>query len=106
MRQTSGLETGSAAQRERLRTASSELAFSLWRLGLAIATSPLRLLPTETREHLRAARHEADRAGVALGRGLVPVSRQMVDDWEAQLDELEERVARIEQAARGRSQTR
>lgn len=72
--------------------AGQELARSLWRLGLAITSSPLRLLPEETRHHLRAAGREAVRAGIALNRGALSMSEKAVSKAHARLDELEERI--------------
>lgn len=87
---------GAVAQRDRLKTAGAELARSLWRLALAIASSPIRMLPEDTQGHLRAAKREAVEAGAVLGRGLVHKPDDAVEDWQAQLDELEERLAELE----------
>lgn len=79
-------------RREQVRAASKELARSLWQLGLAVTSSPIRLLPKETQHHLQAARSEAVRAGIALNRGVVKASEEALADIEARLDELEEKV--------------
>lgn len=81
------------APRERVREASKELTRSLWQLGLAIGSSPIRLLPEETQRHLRAAGREAVRAGIALNRGVLEASKEALADVEARLDEVEERVS-------------
>jgi hypothetical protein len=88
-------ESGTEAQRDQLRAAASELARSLWRLGRAIASSPMRMLPDETRDHLRAAKREAVEAGAVLGRGVVCPPSVGTEDWRAELDELEERLAEM-----------
>ncbi len=79
-------------RKEEVRAAGEELMRSLWRLGLAVAASPLRLLPEETRHHLRAASREAVRAGIALNRGMLEASERALSDAQARLDEFEEKV--------------
>lgn len=86
---------GEARERkDDVRAAGRELARSLWRLGLAIASSPMRLLPEETRDHLRAAGREAVRAGIALNRGVLEASERALADAHTRLDEVEERITR------------
>lgn len=93
-------ETEAAAQADGLKVAGAELARSLWHLGLAIASSPMRMLPEDTQDHLRAAKREAVEAGAALGRGLMGAPQAGAEDWQAQLDELEERLADMEKLRR------
>lgn len=88
-------KTGAAVHRDRLKTAGGELVRSLWRLGLAIASSPIRMLPEDTQDHLRAAKREAVEAGAVLGRGLVRAPDGGVEKWKTQLDEMEERLAEM-----------
>ncbi|MFQ5855331.1 MAG: hypothetical protein ACE5LU_06785 [Anaerolineae bacterium] len=83
-------------RKEDVRAASQELARSLCRLGLAVATSPIRLLPEETQGHLRSAGREAVRAGIALNRGVLEASEKALADVQARLDEIEEKVSPAE----------
>ncbi len=72
-----------------IRDAGGELGRSLCRLGLAIGSSPLRLLPQETQQHLRAAGREAQHAGIALQRGVLQRSEEVLSEAHARLDEAE-----------------
>lgn len=81
---------------EEVRVAGKDLARSLWRLGLAITASPVRLLPEETQRHLRAAGREAVQAGIALNRGALRASEEALANAHARLDELEEKVTESE----------
>ncbi len=83
-------------RKEEVRAAGQELARSLWRLGLVVASSPIRWLPKETRRHLRAAGREAVRAGIALNRGVLDRWEQTLADAQARLDEMEEKVSEAE----------
>jgi hypothetical protein len=83
-------------RRNEVRTAGRELARSLWRLGLVVTSSPLRLLPEETRQHLRSAGREAVRAGIALNRGALEASEKALENVQTHLDELEEKVTEAE----------
>lgn len=78
--------------RERLGEATEELVRSLGRLGVAVATSPLLLLPRETRRHLRAAGRETIRAGIALERGALRTVEERLDRVEARLEEWEKEL--------------
>lgn len=72
---------------ESVRAATEELLRSLCRLGVAIVTSPVQLLPRETRRHLRAAYHESVRAGIALERGALRALERRLEEAEARLAE-------------------
>jgi len=74
---------------ESVREATEELFRSLCRLGVAIVTSPVQLLPRETRRHLRAAYHESVRAGIALERGALRALERRLERVEARLSERE-----------------
>jgi len=77
---------------EDVRGAGKDLARSLWRLGLTITSSPIRLLPEETQRHLRAAGREAVQAGIALNRGALNAVEEALSDARGRLDELEEKL--------------
>jgi len=77
---------------EEVRLAGKDLARSLWRLGLTITSSPIRLLPEETQRHLRAAGREAVQAGIALNRGALNAVEEALSDARGRLDELEEKL--------------
>lgn len=74
---------------EGVREATEELFRSLCRLGVAIVTSPIQILPRETRRHLRAAYHESVRAGIALERGALRALERRLERAEARLSERE-----------------
>ena len=90
---------GVGGQDTSLGSASWELVRSLGRLGLSVAFAPGRLLPDETRQHLRAAGHEALQAGITLKRGLLETSEDGLTDAHARLDELEEKLKKVDQQA-------
>lgn len=89
-------ETQKEERKEEVRAAGQELARSLWRLGWAVTTSPIRWLPKETQRHLRAAGREAVRAGIALNRGVLDRWEQTLADAQARLDKMEEKVSQAE----------
>ncbi len=74
---------------EGVREATEALFRSLCRLGAAIVTSPVQLLPPETRRHLQAAYHESMRAGIALERGALRSLERRLEQAEARLAERE-----------------
>lgn len=88
-----GRKTAKASPKEEVRSAGKELMHSLGRLGASVALSPFRLLPEETRQHLRTAGQEMMRAGIALNRGMLNTCEEALADVRARLDDFEKKVS-------------
>lgn len=85
-------ESVGSQQQKDVWSAGMALGRSLFRLGLTVVTVPARMLPEETRQHLKAAGHEAAAAGRVLKREMLVSSEENLMEAHAQLDELEEKL--------------
>lgn len=85
-------QSAGSQEKKDVWSAGMALGRSLFRLGLTVATAPARMLPEETRQHLKTAGHEAAQAGRVLKREMLASSEENLTEAHAQLDELEEKL--------------